>query len=128
MSSITEVSTKNAPAPMPVFSQAIKAKGFVFASGNIGLDKDTWTLVEGGIKAQTEQTLKNIRAVLEAAGSDFTKIVKLNVYLKDYKDFAPMNEVYITHFPGVKPARTCVAVLDLPFNAIVEMECTAICD
>jgi len=65
--------------------------------------------------------------VLAAAGSDFSKIVKLNVYLKSYADFEAMNEVYITHFGDVKPARTCVAVLELPFNAIVEMECTALC-
>ncbi|KIN06100.1 hypothetical protein OIDMADRAFT_17158 [Oidiodendron maius Zn] len=127
MGEITEVKTTNAPKPLPVFSQAIKANGMVFCSGNIGLDKDTWTLVEGGIKAQTAQTLKNIAAVLEAAGSDFSKIVKLNVYLKSYSDFEAMNEVYITHFGDVKPARTCVAVLELPFNAIVEMECTALC-
>jgi len=124
---ITEVKTTNAPAPLPVFSQAIKGNGMVFVSGNIGLDKDTWKLVEGGIKAQTAKTLQNIAAVLEAAGSDFSKIVKLNVFLKDYADFVPMNEVYITHFGDIKPARTCVGVLELPFGAIVEMECIALC-
>jgi len=127
MSEISEVKTPNAPAPLPVFSQAIKANGMVFVSGNIGFDKDTRVLAEGGIKPQTALTLKNIAAVLEAAGSDFTKIVKLNVYLKSFSDFAAMNEEYITHFGDIKPARTCVAVLDLPFGAIVEMECIALC-
>ncbi|KAH8595626.1 endoribonuclease L-PSP [Bisporella sp. PMI_857] len=127
MDSITEVKTTNAPKPLPVFPQAIKANGMVFVSGNIGLDPTSWALVGEDIKSQTEQTLKNIKAVLEAAGSDFTKIVKLNVYLKSYADFAAMNEVYITHFGEVKPARTCVAVLELPLGAIVEMECIALC-
>jgi len=125
---IQEISTTNAPAPLPVFSQAIKANGFVFVSGNIGLIPGAWTLVEGGIQAQTEQTLQNIKAVLEAAGSSLEKILKLNIYLKHHGDFKAMNEVYITHFPGRKPARTCVTVLDLPYNAVVEMECTALCD
>ncbi|KUJ21023.1 endoribonuclease L-PSP [Mollisia scopiformis] len=125
---IQEIRTTNAPAPLPVFSQAIKANGMVFVSGNIGFNVETWTLVEGGIQAQTDQTLKNIKAVLEEAGSSFEKILKLNVYIKDFGDFKAMNETYITHFPGRKPARTCVAVADLPFNAIVEMECTALCD
>jgi len=89
------------------------------------LTKDTWTLAEG-VKGQTEQALKNIAAVLEAPGSGFSNIVKLNVYLKSLGDFVATNEAYITHFPGVKPARTCVAVLDLPLNAIVEIECIAL--
>ncbi|KAH8821298.1 endoribonuclease L-PSP [Xylogone sp. PMI_703] len=151
MAEITEVKTTNAPAPMPVFSQAIKANGMVFLSGNIGLDKDTWKLVEGGIKAQTEQTLNNMKAILEASGSGFHRVVKLNIYIRKFEDFAPLNEVYDKYFGTPKPgdicplfdtdndgifailiewcqARTCVAVLDLPFGALVEMECTALCD
>jgi len=109
-----------------VFSQAIVTKKKVYCSGSIGLDKDTGKLVDGGIQAQTTQVLKNLRAVLKAAGSDFSKVIKANVYIRSFDDFAAMNEVYVKHFDLPMPARTCVAVAALPFDALVEIECIAL--
>ena len=113
------ISTQNAPAAIGPYSQAIAVNGMLFASGQIPLDPKTGTLVEGGIEAQTERVMQNIKAVLEAAGTDFSRVVKTTCFLRDINDFAAFNEVYGAYFTG-KPARSCVQAV-LPKNAAVEV-------
>ncbi|MCI5924433.1 MAG: RidA family protein [Oscillospiraceae bacterium] len=117
------ISTQNAPAAIGPYSQAIAVNGMLFASGQIPLDPQTGTLVEGGIEAQTERVMQNIKAVLEAAGTDFSRVVKTTCFLRDINDFAAFNEVYGAYFTG-KPARSCVQAV-LPKNAAVEVEVIA---
>lgn len=117
------ISTQNAPAAIGPYSQAIAANGMLFASGQIPLDPKTGTLVEGDVKAQTERVMQNIKAVLEAAGTDFSHVVKTTCFLRDMNDFAAFNEVYGVYFTG-KPARSCVQAV-LPKNAAVEVEVVA---
>lgn len=117
------ISTQNAPAAIGPYSQAIAVNGMLFASGQIPLDPKTGTLVEGDIKAQTERVMQNIKAVLEAAGTDFSHVVKTTCFLRDMNDFAAFNEVYGAYFTG-KPARSCVQAV-LPKNAAVEVEIVA---
>uniref|UniRef100_A0A8H7N0X0 Uncharacterized protein n=1 Tax=Bionectria ochroleuca TaxID=29856 RepID=A0A8H7N0X0_BIOOC len=119
------VSTKNAPAPLPVFSQAIIANNIVYVSGNVGIDPSTGKLQEG-VAAQTTQILKNLKGVLEAAGSGLGKVIKVNVYVTDMGKFAEMNAAYLGVFEEPQPVRTCVQVSALPFAAQVEMECQAL--
>ena len=119
------ISTKNAPAAIGPYSQAVEAGGFVFTSGQIALDPETGALVSGGIEAQAEQVIKNLRAVLEAAGSGLHKVVKTTCFLSSMGDFAAFNEVYAKYFTG-KPARSCVEVSALPKGAAVEIEAVAI--
>ncbi|KID92780.1 Endoribonuclease L-PSP [Metarhizium guizhouense ARSEF 977] len=127
MASKVAVSTDKAPKPLPgIYSQAIKANGMVFVSGAIALDAETGKLIDGDVQAHTHQCIKNLSAVLEAAGSSIEKVVKVNVFLANMDDFAKMNEVYTTYWGDVKPCRTCVAVKTLPFNTDVEIECTAL--
>ncbi|KAI3318906.1 L-psp endoribonuclease family protein [Xylariaceae sp. AK1471] len=131
MPSIKEaVSTKNSPAPLPQFSQAIKYGGMVYCSGNIGKDPVTGELAKGGVKPETRVAIKNLSAVLEAANSSLDNIVKINVFLTTMDDFAPMNEAFDEFFGDInpKPCRTCVAVHQLPFGARMEIECTAFVD
>src|ERR1043166_5980576 len=99
------IQTDNAPAAIGPYSQAIKARGFVFVSGQIPIDPQTGQFVAGGIAEQTEQVLKNLGAVLEAAGSSLDQVVKTTVFLADMKEFSGMNEVYATFFSGPPPAR-----------------------
>jgi 2-iminobutanoate/2-iminopropanoate deaminase len=116
-----------APAAIGPYSQAIVAGGFVHCSGQIALDPATGDLVLGDVSAQTERVLRNLAAVLAAAGSDLARAVKCTVYLKSMGDFAAMNAVYARHFPGdAPPARATVAVADLPKGALVEIDCTAL--
>ena len=117
------ISTQNAPAAIGPYSQAIAVNGMLFASGQIPLDPKTGTLVEGGIEAQTERVMQNIKAVLEAAGTDFSRVVKTTCFLRDINDFAAFNEIYGAYFTG-KPARSCVQAV-LPKNAAVEVEVVA---
>ncbi len=120
-----QVKTDHAPAAIGPYSQAIKAGGMVFAAGQIPLDPATGQLVSGDVQAQTERVLENVRAVLTAAGASFETVVKTTVFLKSMSDFAAMNEVYARYFTGVAPARSTVAVADLPRGALVEIECIA---
>ena len=119
------VSTKEAPAAVGPYSQAVAGNGFIFLSGQIPLDA-SGKLVEGDVAAQTEQALKNLSAVLRAAGSGLERVVKTTVYLKDMNDFARMNEVYARFFPAEPPARATVEVARLPRDARVEMDLIAL--
>lgn len=114
--------TDKAPAAVGPYSQAIKSGNVVYCSGQIPLVPETGELVVGDIKAQAEQSLKNVKAVLTEAGADVTNVVKTTVYLVDMADFAAVNEVYANFFGEHKPARSCVAVKELPKGAKVEVE------
>lgn len=120
------VQTDQAPAAIGPYSQAIRAGGFVFVSGQIPIDPATGQFVAGGVAEQTRQVLKNLSAVLEAAGSGLDKIVKTTVFLQDMKEFAEMNEVYATFFSDAPPARATVAAAGLPRDARVEIEAVAL--
>ena len=120
------VHTDNAPAAIGPYSQAVVANGFVFTAGQVPFDPRTMQLVEGDIGAQTEQVMKNLRAILQQAGADLSTVVKTTVFLKDMNDFAAMNEVYARHFGEHKPARSTVQVARLPRDASVEIECVAV--
>ncbi|KAH8653795.1 putative L-PSP endoribonuclease family protein Brt1 [Xylariales sp. PMI_506] len=123
----TAVLTSNAPKPLPgIYSQAIVAGGFVYCSGAVGMDPETGKIVDGDVQAHTHQCIKNLSAILEAAGSSIDNVVKVNVFLANMDDFAKMNEVYTTYWGDVKPCRTCVAVKTLPLNTDVEIECVAV--
>ncbi|MGI8656202.1 MAG: RidA family protein [Pyrinomonadaceae bacterium] len=120
------IETKSAPQAIGPYSQAVSANGFVFASGQIPLDPQTGEFVAGGVAEQTEQVLRNLAAVLEAAGSSLDKVVKTTVFLADMTDFAAMNEVYARHFNSEPPARATVAAAGLPRGARVEIEAIAL--
>jgi 2-iminobutanoate/2-iminopropanoate deaminase len=123
----TAVRTEQAPAPFQgaPYSQAIKAGGFVFVSGQLALRPDHAEIVGDSIGEQTEQVFANLRAILEAAGSGLDRIVKTTVYLADLGDFAGMNEVYARHVGDVPPARATVEIAALPSGAKVEIEAVA---
>ena len=120
------IQTENAPAAIGPYSQAIKAGGFVFVSGQIPIDPQTGEFVAGGVAEQTKQVLKNLAAVLEAAGSGLDRVVKTTVFLADMKEFPGMNEVYATFFSAPPPARATVAAAGLPRDARVEIEAVAL--
>lgn len=122
---MNKIETKNAPAAIGPYSQAIVTGGMIYTSGQIPLLPETGALLEGGIAEQTEQVIKNLSAVLEAAGSDLTKVVKTTCFLQNIGDFAAFNAVYEKHFTG-KPARSCVEVAALPKGALVEVEVIAL--
>ncbi|ERJ99218.1 RidA family protein [Segatella salivae] len=119
------IHTNNAPAAIGPYSQAIEVNGFIFASGQIPIDPSTGNFVEGGIKEQTKQAITNAKNILKEAGIDLTHVVKTTVYLANMADFAAMNEVYATFFQQPFPARSAVAVKDLPKGALVEVEVLA---
>ena len=119
------IHTNNSPAAIGPYSQAIEVNGFVFASGQIPIDPKAGNFVEGGIKEQTAQALTNAGNILKEAGTDLAHVVKTTVYLADMADFAAMNEVYATFFSQPFPARSAVAVKDLPKGARVEVEVLA---
>lgn len=121
------VHTPLAPAAIGPYSQAVKANGMVFTSGQIALVPETGAVVEGGIREQTTRICENLEAVLAAAGSSLEKVVKTTCFLADMADFAAFNEVYGSYFKG-KPARSCVAVRTLPKNVLAEIEVIALCD
>ena len=119
------IATKNAPAAIGPYSQAIEANGFVYASGQLPIDPATGAFPEGGIKEQTRQSLLNAQAILREAGLDLANVVKTTVLLADIADFGAMNEVYSEFFSQPYPARSAFAVRDLPKGALVEIECIA---
>lgn len=120
------VQTDSAPKAIGPYQQAIKANGFVYTAGQIPIDPKTGNFVEGGIAAQTRQVLENLKAVLEAAGSSLDRVVKATVFLKNMADFAPMNDVYAQYLGGAKPARSTVAVAELPRGALIEIDLVAL--
>ena len=120
------VQTKQAPGAIGPYSQAVIANGFVFTSGQIPIDPATGQFVSGGIAEQTQQVLKNLTAVLEAAGSNLQQVVKTTVYLADMQDFTAMNEVYATFFGTEPPARSTVQAAGLPRDARVEIDVVAL--
>lgn len=126
MSSKTQVRTDSAPQAIGPYSQAIVAQGLVFCSGQIPLDPATGNVVEGGIDEQTHRVLKNLTAVVEAAGSSMAKVIKTTVFLQSMSDFAAMNAIYATYFPAPAPGRSTVEVARLPRSALVEIECIAL--
>jgi 2-iminobutanoate/2-iminopropanoate deaminase len=120
------VQTDNAPKAIGPYQQAIKANGFIYTAGQIPIDPKTGNLVEGDISAQTRQVLENLKAVLEAGGSALDRVVKATVFLKNMADFAAMNEVYAQYLGSAKPARSTVAVAELPRGALVEIDLVAL--
>ena len=126
MSSIDPIATDNAPKAIGPYSQATVANGMVYTAGQIAFDPITMEIVTGGIREQTERVLANLQAVLKAAGSDFSKVVKTTVFLVDMADFTAMNEVYATAFGSHKPARSTVAVAALPRGVRVEIDVVAV--
>jgi 2-iminobutanoate/2-iminopropanoate deaminase len=120
--------TDQAPSAIGPYSQAIRSGNMIFCSGQIPIDPETGEFVQGGIAEQTEQVLKNLTAVLAAAGAELQDVVKTTVFLENMADFAAMNEVYSRYFGEVKPARSTVQAAQLPRNAKVEIECIAIVD
>jgi 2-iminobutanoate/2-iminopropanoate deaminase len=119
------VHTDDAPRAIGPYSQAVVSGGFVFTAGQIALDPETMEVVPGDVAHQTEQVMKNLAAILKAAGCDLARVVKTTVFLAHMKDFAAMNEVYAKHFGEHRPARSTVAVKALPRNTLVEIEAIA---
>lgn len=117
--------TTNAPGAVGPYSQAIKSGNLLFCSGQIGIDPATKKVVDGGVTAQAEQVFKNIRAVLDAAGASMQNVVKATVFLKDMGDFKTVNEIYARQFEQPFPARSAVAVKDLPLSVDIEIEVIA---
>jgi 2-iminobutanoate/2-iminopropanoate deaminase len=120
------VKTPHAPAALGPYSQAIKAGGFVYLSGQVAIDPATGEFVDGGIAEQTERVLRNVTAVLEASGSSLELVVKTTVFLADMGEFSAMNEVYAKFFPEPHPARSTVQAARLPKDARVEIEAVAL--
>ncbi len=118
--------TPNAPEPIGPYSQAILAEGVLFCSGQIPIDPQTGELVDGDVAAQAERALRNLEAVLKAAGKNFDDVVRTSLYLVDMADFAAVNAVYDRYFGSVKPARSTVAVAALPKGARIEIDCVAL--
>lgn len=119
------ISTTNAPAAIGPYSQAIKVGELVFVSGQLPIAPATGAFAEGGIKELTRQSLTNMKAILEEAGTSMANVVKTTVFLADMNDFSAMNEVYAEFFAAPFPARSAVAVKTLPKGALVEIECIA---
>ena len=120
------INSKNAPAAIGPYSQAILVDNTLYASGQLGIDPQTGDFVAGGVKEQTEQVFRNIRAILTEAGFEMSDVVKTTCFLADMGDFAEMNAVYAEQFEGSLPARSAVAVRTLPKNGLIEIEVLAI--
>ena len=120
------IHTENAPAAIGPYSQAVKAGNLLFVSGQVPFVPETMEIVEGDVKAQTAQSLKNLQAILKEAGADFSNVVKTTVFTKDMNEFAQINEVYAEYFGENKPARACVEVARLPKDVKVEIELIAV--
>jgi 2-iminobutanoate/2-iminopropanoate deaminase len=124
-----QVRTQGAPQAIGPYSQAVKCAGFLFASGQVALDPISGSMVPGGIVEQTERVMKNVSAVLAAAGTSMDKVIKSTVFLKDMNDFAKMNEIYARYLSGegkIAPARSTVEVSRLPKDSLVEIEVIAL--
>ena len=121
-----QISTEKAPAAIGPYSQAVEHNGFIFVSGQLPIDPATGAFPEGGVEAQTRQSLTNVKAILEKAGSGMDKVIKTTVFLSDMNNFGAMNEVYAAQFESTFPARSAVAVKTLPKNALVEVEVIAV--
>lgn len=121
----TQISTNQAPAAIGPYSQAIRCGQFVYASGQIALDPASGELGGEDVQAQTDRALQNLQAVLTSAGTSLANVVKTTVFLARMSDFQAMNAVYATYFTGAAPARSTVAVAELPRKALVEIECVA---
>lgn len=127
MSDVVRIDTKQAPAAIGPYSQGLSANGFVFVSGQIGLDPATGKLVDGGVASQTERVLLNIKAIVEAAGTTMDHVVRCDVYLSSMGNFAAMNDVYSKYFPGpAQPARVATEVSRIPKDALVEISAVAV--
>ncbi len=120
------IETKRAPSPIGPYSQAIRANGFIFVSGQIPIDPATGNLVDGDVSVQTRQVMLNLSAILEAAGSSLEKVVKTSIYLTNLDDFAKVNQVYGEYVGNAKPARATVQVSRLPRGVQVEIEAVAL--
>jgi 2-iminobutanoate/2-iminopropanoate deaminase len=120
------IETTNAPGAVGPYSQAIKTGNFLFLSGQVGMNPGTNKVVEGGVEAQAKQIFKNISAVLEQAGASLQHVVKATVFLKDMADFKRVNEIYAQHFQKPYPARSAVAVKELPLSVDIEIEVIAV--
>lgn len=116
------INSPNAPAAIGPYSHAVSAHGFIFLSGQLGLDPQTMTLVEG-LEAQTHQTFKNIQAVLHTLNKDFSDVIKTTIFLINMNDFAHVNIIYGNYFGNARPARSTIAVAQLPKNGLIEIEC-----
>lgn len=126
MTTLSPIETNKAPAAIGPYSQAIKAGDFVFVSGQLPIDPATGEFAKGGVKEQADMSLRNLKAILEEAGSSLDKVAKTEVYLDNIKDFVAVNEVYATFFTGTKPARQAMEVAALPKGALVEISCIAV--
>ncbi len=124
----TVIDTKEAPAAIGPYAQAIRANGFLFTAGQIPLDPATGEMIAGDVAAQATRVLENLRAVLAAGGSSFERVVKTTMFLADLNDFAAVNAVYATYFVTAPPARSTVQVARLPRDARVEIELVALVD
>ena len=122
---LKKIYTKNAPEAIGPYSQAIQYDKLLFSSGQIPVDPESGAIVAGGIAAQAEQVMKNIGAILEKAGTEYSSVLKTTCFLSDMNDFAAFNEVYAKYFTE-KPARSCVAVKTLPKNVLCEVEVIAV--
>lgn len=122
---LTKVSTEKAPAAIGPYSQGIIANGFLFASGQIPIVPETGDIVTGDITVQADQVMKNVGAILKEAGTDYEKVVKTTCFLAEMSDFGAFNSVYEKYFTG-RPARSCVAVKELPRNVLCEVEVIAV--
>lgn len=122
----TKISTTNAPAAIGPYSQAIRSGQFIYTSGQIALDPASGELVGDDVQAQTHQVLRNMQAVLSSAGTSLANVVKTTVFLTSMSDFQAMNAVYASYFSELAPARSTIAVAELPRKALVEIECVAL--
>jgi 2-iminobutanoate/2-iminopropanoate deaminase len=125
-SSITAINTPQAPAAIGPYNQAIRSGNFVYTSGQVALDPVSGQLVGDDVQAQTRRVFQNLQAVLESAGTSLNNIVKTTVFLTSMSDFQAMNTVYAEYFQETKPARSTIAVVELPRKALVEIECVAV--
>ena len=120
------INTANAPVAIGPYSQAVRVGNLLYTSGSIPIMPETGNVVEGGVEEQTKQAIENLKAIVEAAGSDLGKVIKTTVFIKDMNQFGKINEIYASYFTENQPARSTVEVARLPKDVLVEIECIAI--